>query len=566
MSHLSEKENSLLKRQINNLEGVKEFNKSVIFISLPYLSNDYSFSSEKKLIHLINNLSEDSVILILGSFVYTSVLLTKIDDNIKLKLSIGIKTDNIPSIEGQLKNNTSSLIVLKKDKDPLKHTKTRIGYTFCPYCDRTTKDYGGKKHLYHEFGTLMSDVWRDFIFDYNGSLNYLSNRLIDLFSLSIYNDFIELDLRKKLTEATVRTKIIYSDQINTIERSSLYNDDCISRLKKIPDNSIDFCFADPPYNVDKKYLSWNDNLDIQNYFNWCDEWLNELARVVKPGCTVAILNLPQWVIRHFKFLIEKLDYQDWIIWDAMGLPVRQIMPSHYSILCFSKGKPRKLPGLLQKPASQNILTYKPDYCIRASCIKKREKNNILDKEIVSNIWWDVHRLKHNNRRVDHPTQLPPLFMKRLISLFTNKNEIVLDPFNGSGTTSLCSELLDRKYIGIEISEYYYKISKDRHNEIQDNVDPFRKRDSIPKTKNNNVKRIKVQKYKVDKKSLQLEVKEIAKIVGRVPTKDDVKKHSKHKFEYFESYFSNWSDVTAAARTTGMKDVELKSDYIKKIKK
>jgi DNA modification methylase len=66
----------------------------------------------------------------------------------------------------------------------------------------------------------------------------------------------------------------------------ILNDDCLRALKKVPDNSIDFAFTDPPYNLGKKYTGYNDELEIQDYFKWCDEWIAEMARVLKPGRTL----------------------------------------------------------------------------------------------------------------------------------------------------------------------------------------------------------------------------------------------------------------------------------------
>lgn len=186
------------------------------------------------------------------------------------------------------------------------------------------------------------------------------------------------------------------------------------------------------------------------------------SKSFKAGRTLAVLNIPQWCVRHFKHLNTILDYQDWIVWEGLSLPVRMIMPSHYAILCFSKGKPNPLPAFIR---SQNTTFEKnaiemqsENYCLRASCIRKRKHLKIKDKEIASNVWSDIHRLKHNSRRVDHPCQLPPMFMYRLISLFTNENELVLDPFNGAGTTTLAAQQLNRRYIGIELSEYYHNLT------------------------------------------------------------------------------------------------------------
>ena len=202
--------------------------------------------------------------------------------------------------------------------------------------------------------------------------------------------------------------------------------------------------------------------------------------------------------------------------------------------------------------SKATLALSEDFCIRPNCIKKRKRLNIKDTEFASNLWWDVHRLKHNSRRVDHPCQLPPLFMYRLISLFTNENEFVLDPFNGAGTTTLTAQQLNRKYVGIELSEYYHTMTIQRHQVLDLGIDPFRKNDDEkPKAKNSRVERLKKQKYQVSKKVLQLEVRSISKSIGHVPTKEDVIQHSKYPIEYFENYFIDWGEVTAAARTTGM---------------
>jgi site-specific DNA-methyltransferase (adenine-specific) len=240
-----------------------------------------------------------------------------------------------------------------------------------------------------------------------------------------------------------------------------------------------------------------------------------------------------------------------------------VMPAHYSVICFTKGKPNSLPIYNSNHSTletHSLTTQKEFYCIRNSCLKNRQRENINDKMSITNIWWDIHRLKHNSQRVDHPTQLPPLFMKRLISIFTNEGDIVLDPFNGSGTTSLCSKQLNRKYLGIELSQKYYDISIQRHIELNEGVDPFGKREKTPKAKNSSVKRLKKQKYEVDKKTLQLEVKEISKKLNKVPSREDIIANSQYPIKYFDEYFINWGEVVAAARTTGMQNVENKKDY------
>lgn len=486
-------------------------------------------------------------------------------DEAYLKLWIAVKVETPKTLPGTLPQSHAALLIFTRYKEALNHTKTRIGYTYCPACDKTTKDYGGKKHLYHEYGTLMADVWRDIAVDFAIYPENVIDRLKDLFGLPEYDVLRVHDVRDtyRPLEGAKQVFKAYSEQINKYDDASvLLNGDCVEQLKTIPDNSIDFAFADPPYNIKKKYESWNDGIDIQEYFEWCDKWLSELARVLKPGRTLAVLNIPQWCIRHFKHLITVLDYQDWIVWEGLSMPVRMIMPAHYSILCFSKGIPRPLPstnldGLNDKDL-RALAVPSENFCARPNCIKSRRKAGIKDTETATNIWWDVHRLKHNSRRVDHPCQLPPNFMYRLIAQFTEPGEIVLDPFNGAGTTSLTAEQMSRKYVGIELSEYYHGITTERHRELSLGLDPFRKNtDDGPKAKNSPVQRLKKQKYEVSKKVLQLEVREIAKGLGRVPTREEVTSASSYPIEYYDHYFISWGEVCAAARTTGMVETRVK---------
>ncbi len=120
--------------------------------------------------------------------------------------------------------------------------------------------------------------------------------------------------------------------------------------------------------------------------------------------------------------------------------------------------------------------------------------------------------------------------------------------------------MNRKYFGIELSEKYYKLSLERHAELANGIDPFRKHDTTPKAKNSYVHRLKKQKYEVDKKTLQLYIKDLSIKLGRIPAREDVIRLNTYPIEYFDSYFINWGEVTAAARTTGMENVENKSDY------
>jgi site-specific DNA-methyltransferase (adenine-specific) len=574
MAHLSDGTVTLKQIDIGDSFPANVSKDTVWFIKMPLYSEERNIPNKRLLINdiydFINELDSSATIAILSSPIFVANLLSDLPSNTYLKLWIGVKLKDTLSCDYKLQQQHAALVVITKHKESLRHSKTRISYTFCPFCEKTTKDYGGKKHLYHEYGTLMSDVWRDLEIDSTYDTTSIVKRLKDLFGVSPYKNLKIVDFSNKYlpTEISAETSIKEEDvsifSYNGTTESVIVNGDCLEILKQIPDNSIDFCFADPPYNVDKKYECWDDAIDIQEYFSWCDKWLGELGRIIKPGKTVAVLNIPQWAVRHFRCLSQSLIFQDWIIWESLSVPVRMIMPAHYSIICFTKGNSDRLPVFSREQNSiletESLNTIKEFYCIRSSCINKRVKEKIDDRQFVTNLWWDIHRLKHNSRRVDHPTQLPPLLMRRLISIFTNEGDIVLDPFNGSGTTTLCAEQLNRKYFGIELSKKYYDISIQRHIEFEKGLDPFGKQQKTPNAKNSIVKRLKKQKYEVDKKTLQLEVKELSIKLNRVPTRDDVIQYCSHPIKYFDEYFINWGEVTAAVRTTGMQNVENKKDY------
>jgi site-specific DNA-methyltransferase (adenine-specific) len=145
-------------------------------------------------------------------------------------------------------------------------------------------------------------------------------------------------------------------------------------------------------------------------------------------------------------------------------------------------------------------------------------------------------------------------MRRLFALFTYPGEMILDCFNGAGTSTLAAQQMNRSYIGIELSQQYHKIALQRHEQISLGADPFGKANFVPTAKNSPVQRLTKQKYEVTKKQLQLDVKRIAHELGRLPTKKEVQALSKFPIEYFDSYFISWGEVCAAARTTGMTEL------------
>lgn len=555
----------------------------VCVLRLPPHDKPSSFSSPlndvgKLVANVSANLGRQATLIILGEVIDLVQVQADMSASVRYQHWIVIKRAS-PKIANNrfLPNHHFGALIHTRYKTSLHHTKTRIGYTYCPVCDKTTKDYGGKKHTYHEYGTLISDVWRDIECELEGDITPVIDRFADLFGIELYKELWVFDCRQinlKREQANTITVKIGENNLSEDLIDKVLDGNCLERLREIPDNSIDFAFTDPPYNLGKKYHDYSDDLKIKEYFKWCDKWIAELARTLKPNRTCAILNIPLWTVRHFLFMKTILEFQNWIVWDALAFPVRLIMPAHYTILCFSKGEPRELPGLIGKAGNTNILSapkafeaLKPladGYCLRSNCVKIRQKARINDHTNLTDLWMDIHRLKHNSRRVDHPCQLPPHLMYRIISVFTKPGEVVLDCFNGAGTTTLTANQLGRKYIGIETSDKYCFMAKARHTEIIAGLDPFRKEDRVLTAKNSPVPRLLKQKYKIPKKILQLEVKRIANKLGHLPSRDEVIKYGKYSIEYYDKYFVSWGEVCAAARTTGMTEKRISDNPITEV--
>lgn len=571
MTHQSELERSLDIERLACAEGSRlpaslaKSNDAWLFITHSARDGVSRSVGSVDLCDVAGQLGPDAILAVLTTPRDAAELVPKLSAVASFQLWIAVKLENLATTGlGVLAEQHAALLVFSKYRRSLRHTKTRIAYTFCPACDKTTKDYGGKKHTYHHYGTLISDVWRDIAWNPSGSLELIGQRLADLFAVEPHKKLWVCDWRDELsapkpTSAALSPSDPSASIISPASTllSQLVLGDCLEKLRSLPNDSIDFCFADPPYNIDKKYDSWDDSLDLQKYFQWCDAWLDELARVLRPGCTCAVLNIPQFAVRHFTHLSQRLRFQNWIAWEGLSLPVRMIMPAHYSIVCFSKGTPRPLPGLVNEPRAEleqeAVSTLREFYCVRQSCVASRRHSAASDRQPLSDLWWDIHRLKHNSRRVDHPCQLPPALMHRLIAVFTRPGELVLDPFDGAGTTSLCAAQLGRRFLGMEMSERYHQIAQERHELLARGGDPFAKAKSVPKAKNSRVKRIGGLEYAVPKKALQLEVREIARRLGRLPTREEVEQQSQYPIRYFDEYFISWGEVCAAARTTGMKE-------------
>ena len=233
--------------------------------------------------------------------------------------------------------------------------------------------------------------------------------------------------------------------------------DCLELFRQIPDNSVDITFADPPFNLKKKYHSTRDSLELEEYLHWCEKWISEMVRVTKETGSIFVHNIPKWLTYYAGFLNKLADFKHWISWDAPTAPMgKTLQPAHYGILFYAKD------------AKQNKfyeIRYPHKRCRKCNYLHKDYggKKGLLHPfgPLVPDTWTDIHRIKHNKYRDPHPCQLPIHLLERIILMSTDEGDTVLDPFLGTGTTAIAAKRLGRRYIGFELDQTYATIAHDK---------------------------------------------------------------------------------------------------------
>lgn len=241
------------------------------------------------------------------------------------------------------------------------------------------------------------------------------------------------------------------------ENSLVICGDSLQVLKRIRDKSINLIFADPPYNIGKIFGNNIDKWDnINEYINWCKEWIDECFRILKDDGTMYFMTATQHMPYLDIYVSEKYNVLARIIWayDSSGVQSKKMYGSLYEpILMVNKS-----------PKNKYIFNYE-DILVEA---KTGAKRKLIDyrktppqpyntQKVPGNVW-DFSRVRFKMEEYEnHPTQKPEELLKRIILASSNKGDIVLDPFSGSFSTCGTAVKLDRKCVGIDLNEEYFKI-------------------------------------------------------------------------------------------------------------
>lgn len=241
------------------------------------------------------------------------------------------------------------------------------------------------------------------------------------------------------------------------------NQDCLEVLSKIEDNAVDMTFADPPFNLEKKYTSYKDQKPANEYLDWCEKWIHEMVRITKPSGSIFVHNVPKWLTYYACILNSTAYFRHWIAWDAMSSPLgRTLLPAHYGILFYTK-QPKDFKFYeIRTPHKRCRIcgTYLKDYG------GKTDQMHPFGA-LVSDVWTDIHRIRHSVRRDEHPCQLPVPLLERAILMSTDPGDIVLDPFLGTGTTAIAAKSLGRHFVGIDIDPEYSNLAKEKLKRVKE---------------------------------------------------------------------------------------------------
>jgi len=236
----------------------------------------------------------------------------------------------------------------------------------------------------------------------------------------------------------------------TSSMGALFDGDCMAVLPAIRDSVVDTVFADPPFNLGKIYgKKSNDDIPDPAYLDWCQAWLRECVRIVKPGGALFVYNLPKWNILLGAYLTSLgMQFRHWIAVEiSFGLPITgRLHPSHYSLLYYTKGKPKtfrriRTPILTCRHCGGEIKDY-------GGHRNAMNPNGVTLKDV----WTDVPPVRHwkFKSKERQANALSTKLLDRVIEMSTVPGELVMDPFGGSGTTFAVCESKHRHWLGTEI--------------------------------------------------------------------------------------------------------------------
>lgn len=260
--------------------------------------------------------------------------------------------------------------------------------------------------------------------------------------------------------------------------NQIFNEDCLITMNRMPDNFIDLVLTSPPYDNLRKYggdKTYHQRLNDKGFSFPFEDIAEQLIRTLKPG-GVIMWNVADQTMKGSRtgnsmrqalyFMDLGLNLWDHLIWYKTGTP----FPSKYryrnvweNMFILSKGKPNTFNPILKRNKTAGAVRYSRRFRNHnGEFIEGMNGVAIKEFGFDDNVWHisnGANKSYKNKLLVEHPAVMPEEIVRRHIQSWTNENEIVYDPFLGSGTTTRIAQEMNRKWIGSEIYKPYYDITK-----------------------------------------------------------------------------------------------------------
>lgn len=275
-----------------------------------------------------------------------------------------------------------------------------------------------------------------------------------------------------------------------MEINNIYHGNCIDRLTELDSNSVDLIYFDPPFFTQKKHTlvtrdeskkyefsdSWE---SLDDYLELIESCLKECKRVLKETGSV-FLHCDKIASHYIRVCLDKVfgmkNFRSEIIWSykRWSNSKKGLLNSHQNIYFYSKSKDFKFNQYYTNYApTTNIDQILQDRVktTNGKSVYKTDKDGkvVLGKEkkgVPLSDTWEIPYLNPKAKeRVGYPTQKPVLLLKEIIKIVTEKNDLVVDPFCGSGTTCVAAKSMERNFIGIDASKDAVELAIKRLDEM-----------------------------------------------------------------------------------------------------
>lgn len=260
--------------------------------------------------------------------------------------------------------------------------------------------------------------------------------------------------------------------INHTEINKIYQLDVIEFLERLENKSVDLAIVDPPYNMNKG--GWDSFKTEKEYFDFTFNWLEKLLPKIKENGTIYLFNNPYNSAIILNFLKDKnISFKNWITWykkDGFSATKKKYVNNQETILFYTMND-KKFTFNSDKIRLPYLSHDRIEAARKKGILKNGKRWYPNDNGKLCSDVWEITSQRHLEKlagkitKQAHPTPKPVKMIERMILASSNENDLVLDLFSGTGTTSYVAKKNQRNYIGCELEPEYIKIINDRLKEV-----------------------------------------------------------------------------------------------------